>query len=47
MVAPNRNYEIPKVKKCSRYYREQLELLWDVRVGTLVRTYLKIRNVTP
>jgi hypothetical protein len=24
---------VPLVKKCSRYKREQLKLLWDVRVG--------------
>jgi hypothetical protein len=41
MAAPNINYELPMVKKFSRYKREQLELLWDVRVGTLIGTYSK------
>jgi hypothetical protein len=41
MAAPNRNDGLPKVKKFSRYNREQLELLWNVRVGTLVGTDFK------
>jgi hypothetical protein len=47
MAAHNRNYELPKVKKCSRYYKEQLGLLWAVRVGTLVGTYLKKSQILP
>jgi len=31
----------PQFKKCSRYKREQLELLWEVVVGTVVGTYSK------
>jgi len=31
----------PIVKKFSRYNREKLELLWDIRVGTLVETCTK------
>jgi hypothetical protein len=32
---------LPIVKKCSRYKREKLELLWEVDVGTFVGTYSK------
>jgi len=41
MAAPREIMNFPRSKKFSRYNRQQFELLWDVRMGTLVEAYLK------
>jgi hypothetical protein len=47
MASLNRNYELPKFKKLSRYNREKLGLLWDVKLGALVGTYSKNSKFYP